>query len=131
MASQGTPNGGLDEIAERTYVNGADLTLVAYTNAAGSLGATTLSADLTQPAAANGYAPILLDGTWSTTDGVVTYTHSTPTNPTWNATGSWGAVVTGAAIITGTRVVHFKDLATAFTAANGKNLAIDLATIII
>ena len=130
MATVGTPNGGLDEIALRTYVNGADLTLVAYQNTADSLDADTVAADLTQPATANGYAPILLDGTWASTNGVVTYTHSTPTHPKWSATGSWGGDVTGAAIIYGTEVMHFKDLTTAFTAASGKSLTIDLTTLV-
>ena len=131
MATEGTPNGGLDNvIADRVYISGADLTLVAYQNAADSLGPTTVAADLTQPATANGYAPILLDGTWSSTNGVVTYTHSTPPHPKWDATGTWGGDVNGAAIISGTNVVHFEDLTTPFTAAANKSLLVDLDTIV-
>lgn len=131
MATSGTPHAGLDVIATRAYVDGADFSLVAYTNAADSLGDATVTADLTQPTSANGYAPITLDGTWSTSDGVITYVHSTPTNPTWTATGSWSGVVRGVAIVYGTDVVHFKDLASAFTASTGKKLAVDLSTVTI
>lgn len=129
MATQGTPYGGLDDIAALAYVSGA-LTLVAYLNTANSLGATTIAADLTQPATANGYAPITLDGTFTSTNGVLTYIHSTPTNPTWTATGSWSGTVTGVAIIRGTTVRHFKDLGTAFVAAGGRKLAVDLASVL-
>ena len=67
MATKGTPNGGLDLIADRVYTSGADFTLVAYQNAADSLSAATVASDLTQPATANGYAPITLNGTWTST----------------------------------------------------------------
>lgn len=129
MATQGTPYGGLNDIAALAYVSGA-LTLVAYTNTADSLGSATVAADLTQPTTANGYAPITLDGTWSTSNGVLTYVHSTPTNPTWTATSSWSATVTGVAIIRGTTVRHFKDLTSPFVAAGGRKLAVDLASVL-
>lgn len=130
MATSGTPNDGLDEIVTRAYINGADLTLVAYQNTADSLGSTTVTADLTQPSTANGYAPILLDGTWAVSAGVLSYTHSTPTHPKWTATGSWGSNVTGVAIVNGATVWHFKDLDVVFTAAAGKSLTIDLTTLV-
>ena len=129
MATSGTPAGGLDDIASLAYVSGA-LTLVAYTNTPNSLGPTTVAADLTQPTIGNNYAPIILDGTWSSTGGVITYIHSTPTNPGWIATGAWSATVTGVALIRGAVCRHFKDLASAFTAAAGKKLEIDLATVV-
>lgn len=130
MATSGTPLGGLDEIGKRVYIDGPDLSLVAYTNTADSLTSATVAADLTQPTVANGYAPITLDGTWSRTNGVVTYVHSTPTNPTWTASGTWSATVTGVAVVYGTVVMHFKDLTSAFTAAAGKKLAVDLSTVV-
>ena len=131
MATEGTPNGGLDNvIADRVYISGADLTLVAYQNAADSLSQATVAADLVQPSSANGYAPILLDGTWSSSNGVVTYQHSTPPHPKWDATGSWGGDVNGAAIISGADVVHFEDLPSPFAAAAGKSLLVDLDTIV-
>lgn len=130
MASSGTPKEGLDLIGSRVYVNGSDMTLIAYTNTADSLDQDTVYADLTQPTSANGYAPILLDGTWTTADGVVTYVHSTPTHPTWTATGSWSAAVTGVAIVYGSTIVHFKDLASTFTAANNRRLVVDLDTVL-
>ena len=131
MATSGTPNGGLDEIATRSHVSGADFTLVAYQNAADSLGATTVVADLVQPASANGYAPIVLDGTWSVTNGVLGYTHSVGLHPTWNATGTWGGAVNGTAVIYNAIVIHFKDLDTPFTAAAAKSLSIDLDTVVV
>lgn len=141
MARQGTPNGGLNEIAERAYVNGADFTLVAYTNAQDSLGPNSVAADLTQPTQANGYAPIVLTGTWSVNNGVETYLHPAGPNadalgnPTWFASGAWSAPVTGVALIFGARIVHFSDhrdgagVAATFTAASGKRLSVDLAAL--
>lgn len=142
MARQGTPNGGLDEIAERVYVNGSDFTLVAYTNEHDSLGADTVTADLVQPDEENGYAPIVLDGNWSASNGVTTYTHpagpeADPNgNPTWFASDAWSAPVTGVAIVSGSRVLHFFDHRdgsgdpTTFVAAAGKRLTVDLATLL-
>lgn len=142
MATQGTPNGGLNEIAERVYVNGADFTLVAYTNAQNSLGANTVAADLTQPTQANGYAPIVLNGTWSVTNGVLSYAHPAGPNtdslgnPGWFPSGVWSAPVTGVALISGSRVMHFFDhrdgngVAASFTAAAGKRFVVDLATLL-
>jgi hypothetical protein len=129
VASQGTPNSGLDDIADLAYVSGA-LTLIAYTNTADSLGPSTVASDLNQPTQTNGYAPIVLDGTWSSTDGIVTYTHSTPTTPFWLALGAWSAPVTGAAIIRGSACRHFKDFASAFSAAAGKKLEVDLNSVL-
>jgi hypothetical protein len=129
LATQGTPDSGLDDIAALAYVSG-DLTLIAYTNTADSLGAATVAADLTQPTEANGYAPIVLNGTWSTNAGVTTYVHSTPTHPRWTATGAWSATVTGVAIIRGAACRHFKDLSSAFTAAAGRKLEVDLNSVI-
>lgn len=129
MASQGSPLAGLDDIASLAYVSG-QLTLVAYTNVADSLGPDTVAADLSQPSSNNGYAPIVLDGTWSSSGGVVTYLHSTPTNPVWTATGTWTANVTGVAIIRGSTVRHFKDLSSAFIADAGKKLEVDLNSVL-
>eukprot|EP00919_Chromeraceae_sp_WS-2016_P077287 GHVR01182982.1.p2 GENE.GHVR01182982.1~~GHVR01182982.1.p2 ORF type:complete len:134 (+),score=9.07 GHVR01182982.1:1109-1510(+) len=133
MASSGTANEGIDAvIAERVYISGGDLILIVYTNAADSLESDSVRADLVSVSQANGYAPITLDGTWSSTDGIVTYTHSTPTNPTWTATGTWSATVTGVAIIDNptSSLLHWKDLDTPFVAAANRKLAIDIATII-
>ena len=129
MAHKGTPNGGLVEIGERVYVNGADLTLVAYTNSPNSLGAATVAADLVQPAVANGYAPILLDGTWAVdSNGIVTYLDGGQ-SPGWTASGTWSAPVTGVAIIIGTRVLHFRDLddsGSSWVAETGRKLAVNI-----
>jgi hypothetical protein len=129
LATQGSPYGGLDDIAALAYVSGA-LTLVCYTNTADSLDENTVAADLTQPSTANGYAPITLDGTFTPDNGVLTYVHSTPTNPTWTCTGTWSATVTGVAIIRGTTVRHFKDLDAEFVASTGRKLAVDLASVL-
>jgi hypothetical protein len=133
MARKGTPKGGLDEITERAYVNGADFTLVAYTNTPDSLGDDTVVADLVQPAQNNGYAPILLDGVWATADGIVTYDHGTPDFPTWTASGAWSAPVTGVAVIFGTRVIHFvdyNDSGGSWVASNGRKLAVDITNML-
>lgn len=130
MATSGTANEGLDEIADRTYISGADLTLVAYTNTPNSLEDTSVLGDISQPSQTNGYAPIVLDGTWSSADGVVTYVHSTPTHPTFLASGAWSGTVTGVAIVSGTSLWHFKDLDVPFAAADGRKLQIDLDTVV-
>jgi hypothetical protein len=129
VATQGTPDSGLDDISALAYVSGA-LTLVAYLNTPDSLGPTTVAADLTQPTQTNGYAPIVLDGAWSSAAGITTYLHSTPPHPGWIATGPWSGTVTGVAMIRGTACRHFKDLASAFTAAAGKKLQIDVNSVI-
>lgn len=138
---QGTPKGGLAEVTKRVYIDGPDLTLVAYTNTQDSLDADSVAADLVQPTASNGYAPIVLTGTWSTTDGVVTYSHPAgPSadefgNPAWFPTGTWSAPVTGVAIIYGAAIVHFMDnrdgggSPVTFTAAAGKKFVVDLSTV--
>jgi hypothetical protein len=142
LATEGTPNGGLDEITERAYINGADFTLVAYTNAQNSLGASTAAADLTQPTSSNGYAPIVLNGTWSSSGGVLTYTHPAGPNadalgnPGWFPSGAWSAPVTGVAMIFGGRVIHFYDhrdgagTPMSFTAAAGKRFIVDVQSLI-
>jgi hypothetical protein len=126
---KGTPKGGRDDIAELAYTSGI-LTLVAYTNPADSLGVDTVAADLVQPTSANGYAPIVMNGVWSTLDGVVTYVHSSGTHPRWTATGPWSATVTGTAIIRGTRVRHFKDNAVPFVAVAAKVWEVNVSTLV-
>jgi hypothetical protein len=142
VATQGTPNAGLDEIIRRAYINGAAFTLVAYTNAQNSLGANTLAADLTQPTSSNGYAPIVLNGVWSTNAGVLAYVHPAGPaadalgNPTWFASGAWSAPVIGIALIYSTYVIHFMDhrdgagSPTTFVAAAGKRLTVDLQALV-
>ena len=136
MATQGTTNEGLDLIGDRYLITATDLILVAYTNTADSLGPTSVLATLTQPTVSNGYAPITLDGTWTKTDGVMTYLHSsvlTTANTAltgWEATGTWSATVTGVALVTATTLQHFMDLSTPFIAANLKKLGIDLQTVL-
>jgi hypothetical protein len=136
MATSGTPNGGLDEIGRSAYVNHADLTLVAYTNARDSLGPASAASNLVQPAVQNAYAPIVLDGTWTSVNGDLTYQHSTVNirgtqHPGWTATGAWSAPVTGVALVYGSILMHFYDLTSAdFVPVNGSFLDVDLATII-
>lgn len=140
MARQGTPNAGLTLIAQRVF-EGPDYSLVAYTNTQDSLGPSTVLADLTQPTSTNGYAPILLNGTWSYTNGVASYVHPAGPNadenghPTWFPTGTWSAPITGVAIVYGSTVQHFMDLRdgggtpVTFTAAAGKRLVVDLVNL--
>jgi hypothetical protein len=141
MAREGTPIGGRHLYIQRTLIDGADVTLVAYTNTQGSLGDNTVVADLTQPTQTNGYAPIVLSGTWSKSNGVAAYSQPAGPNtdgdgnPCWFPTGTWSAGVTGVALIYGSDVVHFFDYRdgagdpTTFIAAAGKRLPVDLATI--
>lgn len=128
MAIKGTPKGGLQDIAELAYTSGL-LTLVCYTNTADSLGPDTVAADLVQPTG-GGYAPIVLDGTWSAPDGVTTYVHSVGTHPRWTATGTWSATVTGVAMIRGARVRHFKDNTVPFTAVAAKVFEVNISTLV-
>lgn len=140
MARQGTPDAGLTLIAQRVF-EGPDYTLVAYTNTQDSLGAATVASDLTQPTSSNGYAPIVLNGTWSYSAGVASYTHPAGPNadesgnPAWFPTGTWSAPVTGVAIVFGSTVQHFFDLrdgsgaANTFVAAAGKRLVVDLVNL--
>jgi hypothetical protein len=129
MATEGTPHQGLEYIASRTY--GSHLSLVCYTNAADSLSDSSTYASLTQPATANGYAPITLDGTWSFTNGTVTYLKA-GANPRWTATGTWGATVNGMAMvdIANGKLLHFRDNAVPFVAANLKKLEADITTLV-
>lgn len=133
MATKGTPNQGRDQIiAPRVYTS---LTLVLYTNAGGSLDDESAYADLTQPTG-TGYAPITLSGTWSSTDGVVTYDHGTPDDPAFentHASNNWSAAVTGAAIIggAGPYLLHFMDIPDgAMTMTPGKRLRVDLSSLV-
>jgi hypothetical protein len=128
MASEGTPDEGLEYTSARVY--GSHLSLVCYTNAADSLGGATVYADLVQPTG-GGYAPITLDGTWSFTDGTVSYL-KLGEHPRWTATGVWSATVTGVAMvdISGTKILHFRDNAVPFTAANLKKLVVDITTLV-
>jgi hypothetical protein len=129
MATEGTPSEGLEYASALVY--GSQLSLVCYTNAADSLGASSVYADLTQPATANGYAPITLDGDWTFTDGTVSYLKDAA-NPRWTATGSWSVTVTGVAMVDiadGT-LLHFRDNAIPFIAANLKKLEVDIVTLV-
>lgn len=70
-----TVNEGLDYIASVVYAAGSTSTLKLglFTNVAGDLGLTSQWADVTQPSG-SGYAEIdLATGSFSVTDGVVTY----------------------------------------------------------
>jgi hypothetical protein len=126
MSSEGTPFQGLDYAASRIY--GAHLALIAYTNPPNSLGDLSTYATLTQPTLTGGYAPIVLNGTWTFTNGVVTYLKA-GANPRWTCTGAWSATANGSAIVdtAAGRLLHYKDFATPFVAANLRKLEIDIA----
>ncbi len=128
MATEGTPNEGLDYAAGRVY--GSHLSLVAYTNTAGSLGASSTYATLTQPTG-GGYAPITLDGTWTISAGTVSYLKS-GAHPGWTATGAWSGTVRGVAMvdIAAGKLLHFRDNGTAFVAAAAKRLEIDVTNLV-
>lgn len=142
MATQGTPLLGLQTITEYVYQPGR-FSLVCYTNAQDSLGPNTTFLDLVQPTQQNGYAPILLDGTFTHQNGVVTYEHLNASSrdpvlgsPAWFPTGPWSAPVTGVAMIANVtnRVVHFMDIRnpvsgepSTWIAAAGKRFTVDIS----
>jgi len=134
MASQGTPNEGLDNIiATRVYVS-ASLFAYCYVNTQDSLGQTSVFADLTQPSG-TGYVPIPLNGTWSSTNGVVTYDHGTPDDPFFQNTeaeggSNWSQAVTGIAISDGNFILHFKDTSSPVTMGPQKKLRVDLSNLV-
>lgn len=131
MATVGTPYVGLNEFLRRCYVTG-ECAILAYTNAANSLDASTVFTDLVQPTSTNGYAPITLNGTYTRTNGVMTYVHSVGTNPQWSATGAWSSTVNGYAmyLISGSLLLHFKDFVNGpFTASAGSKIAADISTL--
>jgi hypothetical protein len=131
MASSGTPLEGRDAIAARVYTSG--LTLVLYTNTQDSLSSSTVLADLTFPTG-DGADAKTLSGTWSSSDGVVTYDDGTPDDPVFentHASNNWSAAVTGAAIHDGTALWHFKDFDDgAITMTPGKKIRVDLSSLV-
>jgi hypothetical protein len=129
MATAGTPYQGLDYCAGRIY--GSHLSLVCYSNAADSLSDTTVYADIVQPSVSNGYAPITLDGTWTISNGTVSYLKN-GAHPGWTCTGTWSVTVRGVAMvdITAGKILHFRDCTTPFTAANLKRLESDITTLV-
>ena len=129
MATEGTPLQGLDYAAARVY--GSHLSLVCYATAANSLGSATVYANLIQPSVSNGYAPVLLDGTWTFSGGTVSYLKAAA-NPGWNASGAWSLTVTGIAMVdvAAGRILHFRDCSTPFTATAGRRLEVDITTLV-
>ena len=128
-------NGGLNEFATAAFPNHAAYTLVAYTNAVGSLTATSVAADVSVVTTSNGYAPITLTpANWSVSStGVATY----PTAGTiWTATGSWSGTVNGVAIIYSTKLIAYQDFTGVapipgpWVASNARKLQVDLNTLL-
>ena len=135
MATSGTPHEGVDNIIIDAYTG---LQLILYTNAGNSLDRDSVLADLVEPAnvditvAPNGYAAILLTGTWSSVNSVITYDHGTPDNPKFTntgTTGSWDSC-TGSAITDGTHILHFKDFGTPIALTLGGSLEIDVSSVL-
>ena len=131
MASFGTPHEGVAYLIAPQY-SASGLKLVLYTNTGNSLDRDTVLADLTAPDnAAEGYAEIDLDQTWSVDTSEISYVHTAGTNPTFTNTGtgaSWDTC-TGSAITDGTYILHFKDFGTPITLTVGATLAIDISSI--
>jgi hypothetical protein len=119
----------LDYATARIY--GSQLSLVCYTNTANSLTLSSTYASLSKPTLGNGYAPILLDGTWTFTNGTVTYLKA-GLNPLWTATGTWSAPVTGVAMVdlNTSTLLHFRDLSVAFVASNQRKLEVDVVNLV-
>lgn len=135
MASSGTPDEGQDNIIAARVYTSSTLELRLYVNNQDSLGESTVFADMVEPTG-TGYAPITLAGTYSATDGVVTYDHGTPDDPVFQNTESeggsnWSQAVKGAWITDGTYVLHFQDFADpSVTMTPGKKLKIDISSLV-
>lgn len=120
-------------IAGRVYNN--TLTLRLYVNVQDSLDATTVFADMTEPTGI-GYAPITLNGVWSSSDGVITYDHGTPDDPVFENTNSegganWSNPITGVWMTDGVSVLHFQDLVvSSVTMTPGYKLRVDISTLV-
>lgn len=131
MAAKGTPYQGRDLIiAPRVYTG---LQLILYTNALDSLTDATVYANLVQPTG-TGYAPIALNGVFTSTNGVILYDHGTPDDPYWqntHATNSWSLPVTGVAMIDGSsHLLHFLDIpAGAITMTPLKRITVNVSTL--
>ena len=131
MSVFGTPFEGRDAIAALVYVSG-NLDLRLYTNTKNSLTDNTVLADLTYPSG-TGYAAYTLSGTWSSSNGVVTYSDGSPAYVTFtnSGAGDWTGDVTGAAITDGTYVLHFKDFVSdPITVAAGQSIRVDVSNLI-
>lgn len=132
MASYGTPNEGKDNIiASAVYT--ASLSIGLYTNTQDSLDADSVLADITEPddgATSDGYARQTLNGSWSFSDGIVTYTPNIQFENTGGS--SWTNDVTGAFITDGTYLLHFLDrVGGPLTMTAGKILEIDISTLLV
>lgn len=101
-------------------------------NTADSLSATTVFADMTEPAG-TGYAAYTLSGTWASTNGQVTYDDGSPDDYIFENTGgsTWtGGDVQGAWLTDGVYVLHFKDLANPKEFVPGAQLQIDISSLL-
>ena len=134
MATKGSPLEGFDNIVgPRVYTN--TLTLRCYVNTADSLSAASVLADIVEPTG-TGYAPIILNGTWTWNSGVGTYDHGTPDDPQFENTNpeggaNWSQAVTGQFMTDGTYILHFMDLSDgAVTMTPGKKLRADLSNLV-
>lgn len=130
MPLNGTSYEGIDNVIVPAVYTGLDLRL--YTNAPDSLAKTTVLADLTYPSG-TGYATITLSGTWSSTNGVVTYDHGTPDNPVFTNSGGsdWTGTVVGAAITDGTYLLHWKDFTSGpLTVVPARDVEIDISSLV-
>ena len=136
MATKGTPNEGFDNvIAARIYTPNT-LELRCYVNTPDSLGQTSVFADLTEPTG-TGYGPILLNGVYTSTNGVILYDHGTPDDPYFENTepgggSNWSQAVTGVVMCTagGGTILHFNDYVSPVTMTPGKKLSIDISSLV-
>ena len=129
MATSGTPFEARDNyIVPAVYVSGS-LDMRLYTNTADSLSSTTVLADLAYPVG-SGYATYTLSGSYSSTNGVITYNDGTPSNVVFTAGDNWsGGDVVGVAMTSGGYLVHFKDLSLGpTTMTTGTIIEVDLST---
>lgn len=130
MAGFGTPNEGKDSIISPAVYT-ASLKIGLYTNTQDSLDSSTVLADITEPddaATSDGYAQQTMNGSWSYSNGAVTYTPNIQFENTGGS--SWTDDVTGVFIHNDTYILHFKDLSSAITMTAGKILEVDISALL-
>jgi len=139
MATFGTPYEGRDEIivplVYQYLSDNSVLNLGLFTNSSGTLGPTSLIGDISEPSG-TGYAAYALEGTWSSSNGVVTYSDGSPANPQFENTGGtdWVGDITGAYISGAPGVtyylLHFKFFSSPITLQPGQVLEIDISSLL-
>ena len=131
MADSGTAHEGVDNVLINAYTG---LKLILYTNGFQAFDRDSVLADFTEPDSVdsesdpNGYAPVLLNGTWSSLQSVITHVPDVTFTNTGNSE-AWN-IVYGAAMVTATHVLHWKDFANEYALDVGQSLVVDLSSMV-